>query len=173
MGIVSIILGILIAVAGFLCLFTPLLTFMSLGYFIIILFFVYGVWAIINSIVTKRYGVSLVFGILSLIVGIVGLVYPADVTLSTDMFLLFLAGGWFIAQGIFQIIVAFEQKKITGSFGWLFLIVGILSILVGGYSFFHPQVMAFTMGILMSFYFIETGFSLVSFGTMYNSLRKK
>lgn len=173
MGIASIILGILIAVGGFLCLFTPLLTFMNIGYFIIILFFVYGVWTIINSIVTKRYGISLVFGILSLIVGIVGLVYPADLTLTTDMFLLFLAGGWFLAQGIFDIVMAFEQKKLTGAFGWLNLIIGILSIFVGGYSFFHPQAMALTMGILISIYFIETGFSLVAFGTMFNSLRKK
>ncbi len=173
MGIASIILGILIALAGFLCLFTPILTFFSIGYFIIILFFIYGIWTIIHSIVTKRYGISLVFGILSLIVGIVGLVYPADLTLSTDMFILFLAGGWFIAQGIFSIIMAFQQKKLIGSFGWFGLIMGILSIFVGGYSFFQPVAMILTLGILVSIYFIETGFSLVSLGTMYNSLKKK
>lgn len=172
MGVVSIILGVLIAIAGFLCLFTPILTFMSIGYFIIILFFVYGVWTIINSIVTKRFGISLVFGILSLIAGIVGLVYPSDMTLSTDMFLIFLAGAWFVIQGIFSIILAFQQKKLVGSFGWFGFILGILSILVGGYSFFHPMFMALTMGILISIYFIEAGINLIALGTMHNSLEK-
>jgi len=69
--------------------------------------------------------------------------------------------------------MAFQQKKLIGSFGWFGLIMGILSIFVGGYSFFQPVAMILTLGILVSIYFIETGFSLVSLGTMYNSLKKK
>ena len=171
MGIVSIILGVLIAILGFLCLFTPILTFMSIGYFIIILFFVYGVWAIINTIVSKKVGPSLVFGILSLIAGIVGLVYPSDFTLTTDLVLLYIAGGWFILMGIFSIVMAFMQKKLTGKFGWLGLILGILSIIVGVFTFVQPFFMAITLGILISIYFIEAGINMVVLGTMVNSIK--
>ena len=172
MGVVSIVLGVLLAVAGILCLFTPLITFVSVGYFIVILFFVYGIWAIINAIVTKRVGPSLVFGIISLIFGIVGLVYPAEFTLTTDLILLYLAGAWFILMGVFSIFIAFQQKKYEGKFGWFGMILGVLSIIVGALSFFQPQFMAVTMGILISIYFIESGVNLIALGTMFGSVKK-
>ena len=172
MAVVSIVLGVLLAILGFLCLFTPIFTFLSIGYFIVILFFVYGVWAIINAIATKRVGPSLIFGILSLIFGIVGLVYPGEFTLTTDLILIYLAGGWFILMGIFSIVIAFQQKKYEGKFGWFGLILGILSIIVGAFSFFQPQFMAVTMGILISIYFIESGINLIALGTMFGSVKK-
>ena len=166
MGIINIILGLMLVLCGFSCLFTPVMTFLGLGYWIIILFFVYGVAGIIRAIATKRFGTTLVFGILSLIAGIIGLVHPGDVTLATDMFLLFVAGVWLVGQGVFSIALAFEKKKLTGSFGWLGCIFGVLAIILGLYSFAHPVFAAMTYGMLISLYFIESGFSLLAFGSV-------
>ncbi|MBQ7677913.1 MAG: DUF308 domain-containing protein [Lachnospiraceae bacterium] len=170
MGVINIILGVLLVLGGLSCLFTPFMTFLSLGYWIIILFFVYGIAAIVRSIATKSYGITLVFGIFSLFAGIVGLIHPGDVTLATDMFLLFLAGVWFIAQGIFLILLAFGAKRITGHFGWAGLVIGILAILLGMYSIAHPMIAALAIGMLISLYFIESGISLIMFGSVQNAV---
>ena len=166
MGIISIILGVLLALAGIACLLTPAMTLMSVGYFIIIMLFVYGVAAVVNSIATKTYGITLVFGIISVIFGIVGIIHPGDIAVSTDMFLVFLAAVWFVAQGVYSIIMAFNAKKLTGKFGWLALLVGILALIVGVYSFIHPFFAVVTLGMLISFFVIESGISLITIGVV-------
>ena len=68
-----IIFGVLLIMAGIALIATPLMTFMSAGYFIIILFFLWGIFGLVRGIRDKRYGVEFFFAILSLILGIVGL----------------------------------------------------------------------------------------------------
>ena len=76
MTVLFIILGVLLVAGGFSCIFTPLLTFMNTGYFVVILMFVFGIIGIIQAIVEKRFGVNFVFDILSVILGIVMLSFP-------------------------------------------------------------------------------------------------
>lgn len=76
MNVLFIILGILMVIGGFSCMFTPLLTFMSTGYFLIILVTVYGVFGIINAIRFKRFGIGFVFSILSVLLGIASFCVP-------------------------------------------------------------------------------------------------
>jgi uncharacterized membrane protein HdeD (DUF308 family) len=65
-------------------------------------------------------------------------------------------------MGIVTIINSISMKKATGSGIWILsLIFGILDILVGCYSFFHPMVLAVSLGILIGIYFIETGLTLI------------
>ena len=61
MGFLNIVLGILLVLGGFSCLFTPIMTFINVGYLLIILFFVYGIAAIVRAISTKSYGALLIF----------------------------------------------------------------------------------------------------------------
>ena len=166
MGFLNIVFGILLVFGGFSCLFTPIMTFINVGYLLIILFFVYGIAAIVRSIAAKSYGAMLIFGILSFIAGVTGIVHPVDVTITTDMFLLFVAGVWFVGQGILSVILAFGKKRVTGRFGWLGLIFGILAIVLGAYSFAHPMFAAMTLGVLISLYFIESGFNLIALGSV-------
>ena len=76
MKIFTIIFGVLIAICGLSCIFTPLVTFLEAGYFLVILLFVYGTVGIIRSVSDKTYGIDFVFDILSIILGIVILVVP-------------------------------------------------------------------------------------------------
>ena len=76
MTVLSIILGILLAAAGFSCLFTPLLTFLGASVFIAIIMIVYGISGIINAAHNKDYSVNFVFSIISLIFGICILFIP-------------------------------------------------------------------------------------------------
>ena len=43
----------------------------------------------------------------------------------------------------------------------LSLFLGILGVLVGVYSVIHPMLLAFTFGILVGVYFIESGISMI------------
>lgn len=62
MGFLNIVLGILLVLGGFSCLFTPVMTFVNVGYLLIILFFVYGIAAIARAIAAKSDGAMLIFG---------------------------------------------------------------------------------------------------------------
>ena len=41
------------------------------------------------------------------------------------------------------------------------MIFGIIGVLVGIYSLMHPMLMAFTVGILVGVYFIESGINMI------------
>ncbi|MCI8782315.1 MAG: hypothetical protein HFG83_06140 [Dorea sp.] len=161
MKVFSIVFGVLIAICGLSCMFTPLITFLEAGYFLVILLFVYGTVGIIRSVSNKTYGLDFVFDILSIILGIVILVVPG-LKLMTDGMLIYLMAFWFMLQGVINIFQAFRQKKVTKGLGWVWtLTLGILGLLVGIYSVVHPMLLALTFGILVGVYFIESGISMI------------
>ncbi len=164
MTVLFIILGILMIAGGFSCMFTPLLTFMNAGYFIVIMVTVYGILGIIRAIRFKRFGVSFVFSILSVILGIAMMIFPASLLLAENMMLIITA-VWFVLMGIVTIVNSVTITRKTGSKIWILqLIFGILAVLIGGYSFFQPMVLAVSLGILIGVFFIETGFTLMFTG---------
>ena len=161
MKIFTIIFGVLIAICGLSCIFTPLVTFLEAGYFLVILLFVYGTVGIIRSVSDKTYGIDFVFDILSIILGIVILVVPG-LKLMTDGMLIYMMAFWFMLQGAINIFQSFRQKKVTKGLGWVWtLTLGILGVLVGIYSVVHPMLLALTFGILVGIYFIESGISMI------------
>ena len=168
MTVLFIILGILLVAGGFSCIFTPLLTFMNYGYFVVILMFIFGILGIIRAIASKKFGVNFVFDILSVVLGAVLLSFPDSLLLAESM-MLTMTAIWFVMMGIVTIIDAISIKKLTSSGLWILpLIFGILDVLVGCYSFFHPMVMAVSIGVLIGIYFIETGFTLIFGGAALN-----
>ena len=139
MKIVTIILGILMAICGISCICTPVMTFLEAGYFLVILLLVYGIAAIVKAVAQKEYGMPFLFGILSTVLGIV----------------------WFLMQGVVGIVLSFRQKKLKGK-GWIgTLILGVLGVLLGLYSLAHPLLLAFTFGVLVGMYFIECGVNMI------------
>ncbi len=161
MTVLFIILGILMMAFGFSCIFTPLLTYMSAGYCVIILVTVYGILGIIRAIRYKRFGIGFVFSILSVLLGIAMLVFPRSLIFAESMVLI-LTAIWFVMMGIVSIINAVSFTRKTGSKIWILqLIFGILAVLIGCYSFFHPMLLAVSIGMLIGISFIETGFSLI------------
>lgn len=164
MTVLFIILGILLIAGGFSCMFTPLLTFMNAGYFIVIMVTVYGILGIIRAIRFKRFGVNFVFSILSVLLGIAMMIFPASLLLAENMMLIITA-VWFVLMGIVTIVNSVTITRKTGSKIWILqLIFGILAVLIGGYSFFQPMVLAVSLGILIGVFFIETGFTLMFTG---------
>ena len=150
MKIFTMMFGILLAVCGFSCMFTPIMTFLETGWFLMILLFVYGIMGIIKAVTQKEYKIQFLFSIISVILGAVILFVPG-LRLMTDGMLIYLMAGWFLLQGIVDIFLSFRQKKRGEGKGWIWtMILGILGLLVGIYSFVHPLFAAFTIGILRS-----------------------
>ena len=154
MAVLFIILGILLVIVGFSCIFTPLLTFMSAGYFILILVGVFGVLAIIKAVSSKKYGINFVFGILSVIFAVILLFFP-DVLVLTNGLMLYLTAAWFIMMGIVTIVNSVTITKPMGSGLWVLqLIFGILSVILGIFAIFNPMFMAISIGVLIGIFFI-------------------
>lgn len=109
----------------------------------------------------KEFGMPFFFGILSVILGIVIMVVPG-LKLMTDGMLIYIMAAWFLLQGVVGVIVSLKQKKVVEGKGWIWtLILGILGVLLGLYSLVHPMLLAFTFGILVGMYFIESGISMI------------
>lgn len=162
MKIFTIILGVIMALCGVSCMCTPIMTFLEAGYFLVILLLVYGLAAIVRSVMQKEYGMPFFFGILSVILGVVIMAVPG-LKLMTDGMLIYMMAAWFLVQGIVNILVSMKQKKAVEGKGWIWtLILGILGVLLGIYSLVHPMLLAFTFGILVGIYFIESGVSLIA-----------
>lgn len=161
MKVFAIIVGILLTICGVSCIFTPFVTFLQAGYFLVILLLTYGIMGIIKAVKLKNYNSEFVFSILSIILGLIIMFVPG-LKLMTDGVLAYLMAIWFLLQGALSIFMAFRKKKAESGKVWIWtLVVGILGVLVGLYSFAHPMVMAFTFGILIGIYFIECGISMV------------
>lgn len=167
MKVFMIVLGVLLMLGGLSCLATPLLTFVEAGYFIVMLLLVYGIVGIIGGIANKDYGVNFIYGILSLILGVV-IIFVPGLRGMTAAAVMYIMAAWFILKGILSIYSAVKAKGAgTGSM-WIWgVVAGVLGILIGVYSVVHPLVLAITVGLMVSLYFIISGVDLLATGIRY------
>ena len=159
--------GILMILGGVSLMVTPLTTFVSAGYFIIVLFFVWGIFGVIQGFSEKRYNKEFFFSILSLILGIVGLVVPGAVAMQNSV-LLYLAAGWFIVHGVLTIADAIVSRRKDDGVGGLILgvILGVIELAMGIYSIANPALMAVSLGLFIGAYFIESGMNTIVTGML-------
>lgn len=164
MGILMMILGVLLIVLGICCAVTPLTTLVAAGYFIAVVLIASGVSGIIAGLKYKLYGSNLIVSILALVLGIMALVKPGGIQ-TIDSILIYLFAAWLVLKGISSISLSLKLKKLELGNDWIWgLVIGILGILLGIYSFIHPSVPAITIGLLIAFYFIETGIDTIAMG---------
>ena len=164
MSVFLIIFGIIMVIAGIACLVTPIATTFGVMYFFMVLLFVTGIMLIIKCIAYKRFGLDFFFGILSLIAGAF-IVFTPEYAFATETFLLYLMAAWLVVRGIVGIVNAFSARRLIGGGTFaLALIVSIIVIITGIYSFIHPMVFAFSLGILASCYFIVEGVDMIIVG---------
>ena len=163
---VIVIMGFLMTIGGVFLAGSPMITFMSAGYFIIFLFLIAGIMGIIRAVYEKRYGKDFIFAILSLFLGIAGFAVPGAAVMN-NLFLLYMAAVWLFIHGILSIIDAVETKRKDGiSFIVVMgILLGILELVLCLYSVAHPAVLAVSIGILIGLYYIEHGISTIIIGS--------
>ena len=168
MTVLFTVMGVLTIMGGVSMLATPVLNFLSAGYCIIMLFFIYGVIGVVRGFMEKSFGKAFWFSILSLVLGIIGLVSPDAVAMSANYLLLYLAAGWFILHGVLAIINAVKCREETGTgFMIVGIILGVLELIMAVYSIAHPAVLVLSLGLLAAFYFIESGAHMIFLGSAY------
>ena len=162
------VLGILMLLCGICCVATPMLAFVGTGYFLIILLMVYGIMSIIRGLENKNFGLNFVFGIVSVVLGILILVIPGLRGLTVAV-ALYIMAAWFVVRGVIAICEAIKVKKLDSGSMWILgIVAGVLAILLGVYSALHPLVLVFSMEWLVGLYFIISGVDMIAAAVQYS-----
>lgn len=174
MKIATILLGVLVIIGGVFALFSPGATFLSLAWLVGIMLLVAGVDSIAAYITHRKVGDvpiwELVSGILSILAGVLIISNTFTRALTTVM-LVYAFATWITLTGILRIAAALEVKKIKGK--WLLMMIfGIITIVLGIYSFIHPVFAAITLGYLIGFWVIMQGANLISLGFSLDTAEK-
>ena len=167
MTVLSIICGVLLMIGGFSCMFRPAATFFNTGYFMTILLLVYGVIGIVNVIKKEAHPLQLAVDIPAVIVGVLAIFRPGT-TLLFDGFMVYLFAAWFVLQGIISIYVSYSARSFKKGWFWG-LLLGIIGVILGVYSFFHPMVSVVSIGFLVGFYLVQAGLDMIVLAAAVNS----
>ena len=159
MMILSIIFGIIMIIGGIVCMASPLTTFLSTGHFLSIMLLLFGIAGIIDYVKNKKNVLEIVLSVLAIILCVISLFMPGT-SLVFDTVMIYMTAAWYVVLGIVSIVLAFKVRK-EEKLWFLGLITGILGVILGVYSFLHPQVVALSTGMLIGFYYIETGISTI------------
>lgn len=167
MKLLTIIMGILLIIGGIACIFMPGITFLNIAWILGICFLIIGVHIILAYFRNKE---RLNASIWDLISG--GLTVIFGVLLLTNIYAKFLTEAmiiygfviWLLATGAMRIIASLALKRNEFSHWiWMFL-VGVLTLIIGLYALFHPQVTARVLGYLIGILVMIQGVNLLSFG---------
>lgn len=171
MTALTIILGILLMLGGLSCLFTPVAAFLATGYFVGVLFLVYGIAGLVKAFQRKSHALEVVISILAIAVGVLSVMRPGS-ALAFDRILLLLIAAWFIIQGIITLSVSLRLKAVK--MRWVLgAVMGILGILLGIYSLIHPLAAAVTTSFLIGFYFLESGLNMIMLAAVADAVKKE
>ena len=156
------ILGIVTVVLGSLAMMSPMITGVAVALMVGILLIGGGIMRTIFAFKCKSWGAGiLVFllGILTLFVGLYMVSMPGVALATLTLFL----AAYFVVDGIFEIVEAFDLKPIQG-WGWM-LVGGVVSILLGVMIWRQwPVSGAWAIGILVGIKLIFAGWAMVGIG---------
>ena len=174
--ILAVILGVMVIISGFYCLFSPNITYLMIGYMV-------GIAMILDSIGSfatwgqeKKEGTAdgwmLACAILSAVLGFFVL-NDAILQLSIDAFLAYYIAAWLVLRGIMSIVRAFKIRKlhknwdtkVLGTHWYLPLCIGILTCAFGILCMFKPLIVTTTVGIFISLGVISAGANLITVAT--------
>ena len=171
--IITLILGIIMVITGVYCLFTPAITYMTIGYIVGFDMVIDSIGGILLWRDRKKEGTAdkwaLAGAIASLVFGVVLLVSTAA-QLIVDMVIVYLAAIWLIVLGIIRIILASKLHKVRKALDaqilgrrWLpIMIVGILLVVCGVMSLFNPSGLIIALGINFGLNIIVAGANLIT-----------
>ena len=169
MAIASIVIGIFLIIGGVSCMAAPIETFLSYQYLLAIMLLVYGIFGIIRFFKRRALVSEFIVSILAVIIGFVYIFRPGDTPpagniIGLDRFVLFVIAAWFLIKGCIDVVMSIKTRYVNNH--WILgLIVGLLSFILGIYSFAQPAYAAVAAGTLIGFYFIECGLDMLVLGT--------
>ena len=166
---VSIILGIVFIIGGIFCMTAPVSTYYGVMLFFAALMLVYGIYGIIRFFKRKALVPEFLISILSVIIGFVYLFRPGNTPaagnmIGIDRVVLFLTAAWFLIKGCITVYYSVKTRFFNNR--WVLgFISGLLSVILGIYSFIYPSTAATSIGILVGLWEIQCGIDFLTLGT--------
>ena len=171
MKVITIIIGILLTVGGFFCIFRPGMTFLSTGWMLGLMLVIAGMNMTAAYIPGKGRDKkkdtdkgNLLCGIIISVLGLFLIVSGISHAVA-DIIILYVFGAGMAISGLLKISGGlFQKKRGIREWGWS-LAFGILTICLGVYCFFHPLASAYAIGYILGFIVLMQGFNLISLGS--------
>ncbi len=175
MRVLTIIMGVLLAIAGVFCIFAPVETYLSLGWLIGALMLLDGIGGAVTWHARHKEGLAdgwaLASAILSIVLG-AAMLFSMTFRLSVDVFLAYVIAAWMIGLGGLRCASAYRLRQaasagvagIDGSSWGFILLGGIAMLLLGVLSIVNPAVTMASVGIMIGIAVLASGVSLVTLG---------
>lgn len=170
MKIITIILGVLLAIGGVYCIITPIATYSAISWLIGISMVAEGIARIILWSDLRKAGLAngwtLAGAIVSVLLGIF-LLGSFVAQIAVDIFIAYLIAVWLVVAGITRIAVAVslrrEENQGAGTSNWVALLAfGVLLIILGLLCVFNPTAVMVGVGFLLGLSITLTGVGLVA-----------
>lgn len=169
MVIASIVLGVLFIIGGIYCMSAPASTYLTVMRLFASLLLVYGIFGIIRFFKRRSLVPEFIASIAAVIIGFVYLFRPGNTPaagnlLGLDRIVLFLTAAWFLLKGCISVYYSVKTRFYNNR--WIYgFISGVLSVILGVYSFMYPSMAAASIGVLVGMWMIQCGIDFVTLGT--------
>jgi uncharacterized membrane protein HdeD (DUF308 family) len=150
--------GLFAVLFGLVALLVPGVTFVTL----VLLFGAYaladGVFNLVGFFrVRSNHWPLLAEGVIGILAGIATFAWPA----ITGLALLYVIAFWAIFTGVFEIVAGIRLRKTIAN-EWMFLLMGLFSVLFGGLILFAPGLGALTIAVWVGAYALVFGATLLA-----------
>ena len=173
---VSIILGIVCIIGGIYCMVAPINTYYSVMMLFAAMLLVYGVYGIVRFFKRKALVPEFIISIVSVIIGFVYLFRPGNTgssgVMGLDRIVLFLTAAWFLIKGCITVYYSVKTRFFNNHWVLQFF-SGLLSVILGIYSFMYPSTAATSIGILVGMWEIQCGIDFLTLGTMVGFVQER
>lgn len=158
----SFILGVLLIFGSIISLQDPTGNLVSITIFIGLLGIIKGGFVLIfhskmKKILNKSIIPLILIGVFDIIIGIILL---SNISYGV-IALPFLFAIWFIVDSVTSLFSLNIAKEVSAAYYWFSLVVNILGIILGVMLFFDPITSALTLSLIVGFYLMMIGISLV------------
>lgn len=171
MKIITIVMGILLAVGGVYCMMTPAATYAALGWVIGFSMLVEGIGSVVTWSSLRRLGLAngwtLAAAIISIVLGIF-LLSSYALQYAVDMYIAYMIAIWLVFAGVSRIVIAAAMRSRQGkeqARGWiLHAVLGALIAVMGVLCIFNPLSIVAGVGLMIGMSIVFTGAALIAIG---------
>jgi uncharacterized membrane protein HdeD (DUF308 family) len=114
------------------------------------------------QIIGKSWGWVLVFGMVTLGIGVVVTLHPKDTIYAFAIVL----GIWLFVAGLFRIVAAIADNEDNGGTRWLMAVLGLVSVIIGILFLRHTNETVKTLAFLIGLFWVVGG--IIEFFTAYS-----
>lgn len=175
--VLSTIFGILMVIVGLYCMFTPVDTYMVIGWAVGISMLADAIGRFAIWWAARKLHISdswmLFAAIFSLVCGVLVLSYPA-LQNDINLFIAYYIAAWLVAQGIVTIVRAWKVRELhvslntqmVGTHWYVPFIIGILLIVLGVLSCMNPNIIAASIGLFIGLGIAISGANIIAIATV-------